>query len=61
MVAAPTIEEGSLISTSSPTFFVLFYPAEPPGKPFWVLFDDSHSGRYEGKTPSGFDLRLPDD
>jgi len=53
-VAAPVyilskVSEGSLFSTSSPTFVNC------------VLFDDSHSDRWELISDSGLDLLFPDD
>ena len=45
----PTMHEGSLFSTSSPTFVIC------------VVFDDSHSDRYEVISHCGFDLHFSDD
>ena len=45
----PIENEGSLFSTSSPTFVIC------------VLFGDSHSDRYEVISHCGFCLQFPDD
>ena len=45
----PTVYEGSLFSTISPTFVIC------------VLFDGSHSDRCEVISHCGLDLHFPDD
>ena len=45
----PTVHEGSLFSTSSPTFVIC------------VVFDDSHSDKCVVISHCGFDLHFPDD
>ena len=49
VIVPPTVQEGSLSSTSLPTFLIC------------VLFDDRHSDRCEVISHCGFDLHFSDD